>query len=151
MEKWSECCVWIKLIHVENNYVHGVSMLSVIRWECVFDCVVLISACCWVYHWSHPSSNKHINEHINFPQVSIPIEGLVKRQYHTATAIAVSFSQIVVVVFGQFFSDNKLHPGRSDAFLLEFGNYIINVLLFVHWRVWYWCSCMWFRKLLHLL
>ena len=55
----------------------------------------------------------------------------MKRQYHTATAIAVSYSQVVVVVFGgvdEYISDN--HDDREQLMkaatgVLEFGKYII--------------------------
>ena len=58
---------------------------------------------------------------------------MIKRLYHTVTVIAVSSSQVVVVVFGGMYqyvigkSDLK-QSMRSDTNLLEFGNYIIVIV-----------------------
>ena len=54
---------------------------------------------------------------------------MVKRQDHTATAITVSSSQVVVVVFGgldEFISghDDKNQSMKAATVVLEFGNYI---------------------------
>ena len=52
---------------------------------------------------------------------------MVQRQYHTATAIAVSSSQIVVVLFGgvdEWIRDerqDRQQPMKSDTTVLEFG------------------------------
>ena len=53
----------------------------------------------------------------------------MKRQDHTATAITVSSSQVVVVVFGgldEFISghDDKNQSMKAATVVLEFGNYI---------------------------
>ena len=50
--------------------------------------------------------------------------------HHTATAIAVSPSKVVVVVFGGLYElisdrDRYDQPMRSDTSVLEFGNYDI--------------------------
>ena len=69
----------------------------------------------------------HDNNSKLSPQVSIQNEGMVKRQYHTATAIAISSSQVVVVVFGgldEFHSgdDDRQQPIKAATCVLEFGN-----------------------------
>ena len=50
---------------------------------------------------------------------------------HTATAIAVSSSQVVVVVFGGldvYISghDDRQQPMKSSCVVLEFGNYTVQ-------------------------
>ena len=52
---------------------------------------------------------------------------MVKRMFHTATTIAVSFSEVVVVLFGGLDvlirgRDDRLQAMKSDTFMLEFGN-----------------------------
>ena len=57
---------------------------------------------------------------------------MVKRVWHTATAIAVSSSQVVVVVFGGLGEaiidgrDARQQPMKAATVVLEFGNYIVN-------------------------
>ena len=53
---------------------------------------------------------------------------MVKRHHHTATAIAVGSSQVVVVVFGGV--DEYIRHDeaiRSDTVVLEFGNEILII------------------------
>ena len=56
---------------------------------------------------------------------------MVKRVHHTATAIAVSFSQVVVLVFGgldEYIRDDRdfrRQLMKAATTVLEFGNYII--------------------------
>ena len=56
---------------------------------------------------------------------------MVKRLEHTATVIAVSSSQVVVVLFGgldELISDgrdDRQQPMKTATVVLEFGNYII--------------------------
>ena len=57
-----------------------------------------------------------------FPQVTVDYESMIKRTHHTITAITISSSLVVVVMFGGLDSgDNEL----SDAVVLEFGEYTI--------------------------
>ena len=58
---------------------------------------------------------------------------MVKRQCHTVTAIAVSSSQVVVVVFGGLDEyirgrDNRQQPMKAGTFVLEFGNCILIIV-----------------------
>ena len=59
---------------------------------------------------------------------------MVKRQYHTATAIAISSSQVVVVVLGglekfvRINCDYAQQPMKADNAVLVFGNYILIIV-----------------------
>ena len=55
-----------------------------------------------------------------FPQVTVDDESMIKRCEHTITAITISSSLVVVVVFGGW-----SHDVLSDTVVLEFGEYTI--------------------------
>ena len=57
-----------------------------------------------------------------FPQVIVDDESMIKRQHHTITAITISSSLVVVVVFGG--RDSAFGNVLSDTVVLEFGEYI---------------------------
>ena len=57
-----------------------------------------------------------------FSQVTVDYERMIKRSQHTITAIPISSSLVVVVVFGGVSSDNN---ELSDTVVLEFGEYTI--------------------------
>ena len=58
-----------------------------------------------------------------FPQVTFDDESMIKRREHTITAITISSSLVVVVVFGgRVFTFAK---ELSDTVVLEFGEYAI--------------------------
>ena len=59
-----------------------------------------------------------------FPQVTIDDESMIKRREHTITAITISSSLVMVVVFGGRDIGNVL----SDTVVLEFGEYITIVM-----------------------
>ena len=58
-----------------------------------------------------------------FPQVTVDDESMIKRNEHTITAITISSSLVVVVVFG---GESSSHDRvvLSDTVVLEFGEYI---------------------------
>ena len=63
-----------------------------------------------------------------FPQVTVDDESMIKRSEHTITAITISSSLVVVVVFGgmTFDGDNtSLVDDLLDTVVLEFGEYTI--------------------------
>ena len=62
-----------------------------------------------------------VNTMNTFPQVTIDDESMIKRRHHTITAITISSSLLVVVVFGGFAS---IRDVLSDTVVLEFGEYI---------------------------
>ena len=53
-----------------------------------------------------------------FPQVTVDDESMIKREDHTITAITISSSLVVVIVFGGLSSSD-------NTFVLEFGKYTI--------------------------
>ena len=61
-----------------------------------------------------------VNTMNTFPQVTVDDESMIKRSQHTITAITISSSLVVVVVFGGV-SSGVL----SDTVVLEFGEYTI--------------------------
>ena len=61
-----------------------------------------------------------VNTMNTFPQVTVDDENMIWRTEHTITAITISSSLVVVVVFGGW-SNVKL----SDTVVLEFGEYTI--------------------------
>ena len=62
-----------------------------------------------------------------FPQVTVDDESMIRRSLHTITAITISSSLVVVVVFGGEFSSDNMTSVRmlSDTVVLEFGEYAI--------------------------
>ena len=58
-----------------------------------------------------------------FPQVAVDDEYMITRSEHTITAITISSSLVVVVVFGGVYGDDL-----SDTVVLEFGEYYIIVM-----------------------
>ena len=58
-----------------------------------------------------------------FPQVTVDEESMIKRSLHTFTAITISSSLVVVVVFGG--RDSAFGNVLSDTVVLEFGEYTI--------------------------
>ena len=62
-----------------------------------------------------------------FPQVTVDDESMIRRSLHTITAITISSSLVVVVVFGgEFSSDNMTSfTALSNTVVLEFGKYTI--------------------------
>ena len=54
-----------------------------------------------------------------FPQVTVDDESMIKRNQHTITAITISSSLVVVVVFGERPSGDRF----EDTAVLEFGEY----------------------------
>ena len=63
-----------------------------------------------------------VNTMNTFPQVTVDDESMIKRYKHTITAITISSSLVVVVVFGGW-NDGVM----SDTVVLEFGEYTIVV------------------------
>ena len=63
-----------------------------------------------------------VNTMNTFPQVTVDDESMIKRSQHTITAITISSSLVVVVVFGGRSSSKNV---LSDTVVLEFGEYII--------------------------
>ena len=57
-----------------------------------------------------------------FPQVTVDDESMIKRRYHTITAITISSSLVVVVVFG---GKSSGYNELSDTVVLEFGEHTI--------------------------
>ena len=57
-----------------------------------------------------------------FPQVTVDDESMIKRNEHTITAITISSSLVVVVVFGGVSSSEDV---LSDTVVLEFGEYTV--------------------------
>ena len=57
-----------------------------------------------------------------FPQVTVDDESMIRRSLHTITAITISSSLVVVVVFG---GSGSRHNVLSDTVVLEFGEYTI--------------------------
>ena len=57
-----------------------------------------------------------------FPQVAVDDESMIRRKEHTITAITISSSLVVVVVFG---GRRASHNVLSDTVVLEFGEYTI--------------------------
>ena len=67
-----------------------------------------------------------------FPQVYVEDESMIKRSDHTITAITISSSLVVVVVFGGVCPFNNalsivLSDKLSDTVVLEFGEYTIVI------------------------
>ena len=62
-----------------------------------------------------------------FPQVTVDDESMIRRSLHTITAITISSSLVVVVVFGgELSSDNMTSfTALSNIVVLEFGRYAI--------------------------
>ena len=58
-----------------------------------------------------------------FPQITVDDESMIKRNEHTITAITISSSLVVVVVFGGRNSGNG--EVLSDTVVLKFGEYTI--------------------------
>ena len=58
-----------------------------------------------------------------FPQVTVDDEYMITRSEHTITAITISSSLVVVVVFGGVYGDDL-----SDTVVLEFGEYYVIVM-----------------------
>ena len=63
-----------------------------------------------------------VNTMNTFPQVTVDDESMIRRSLHTITAITISSSLVVVVVFGGEFSSVDVLP---DTVVLEFGEYTI--------------------------
>ena len=63
-----------------------------------------------------------VNTMNTFPQVTVDDESMIKRYEHTITAITISSSLVVVVVFGGESSSGDV---LSDTVVLEFGEYTI--------------------------
>ena len=59
-----------------------------------------------------------VNSMNTFPQVTVDDESMIKRSQHTITAITISSSLVVVVVFGGWSSSD-------NTVVLEFGEYTI--------------------------
>ena len=58
-----------------------------------------------------------------FPQVTVDAESVIRRSLHTITAITISSSLVVVVVFGG--ESSRSSDVLSDTVVLEFGEYTI--------------------------
>ena len=63
-----------------------------------------------------------VNTMNTFPQVTVDDESMIKRSQHTITAITISSSLVVVVVFG---GESSISDVLSDTVVLEFGEYTI--------------------------
>ena len=61
-----------------------------------------------------------VNTMNTFPQVTVDDKIMIVRSEHTITAITISSSLVVVVVFGGVYGDDL-----SDTVVLEFGEYTI--------------------------
>ena len=64
-----------------------------------------------------------VNTMNTFPQVTVDDESMIKRIEHTITAITISSSLVVVVVFGG--ESSRSSDVLSDTVVLEFGEYTI--------------------------
>ena len=65
-----------------------------------------------------------VNTMNTFPQITVEDESMIKRYNHIITAITISSSLVVVVVFGGW-SIVEL----SDTVVLEFGEYAILIVM----------------------
>ena len=60
-----------------------------------------------------------------FPQVTVDDVSMIKRSEHTITAITISSSLVVVVVFGG--RDSGIGNVLSDTVVLKFGEYTLVI------------------------
>ena len=65
-----------------------------------------------------------VNTMNTFPQVTVDDESMIRRSQHTITAITISSSLVVVVVFGGLSYSGGLLALFSNTEVLEFGEYI---------------------------
>ena len=65
-----------------------------------------------------------VNTMNTFPQVTVDDKSMIKRSGHTITAITISSSLVVVVVFGGNFL-----TVFSDTVVLEFGEYNYTIVM----------------------
>ena len=65
-----------------------------------------------------------VNTMNTFPQVTVDDKSMIKRSDHTITAINISSSLVVVVVFG---GESSNGDDLSDTVVLEFGEYTVVI------------------------
>lgn len=136
---WQYICEGIIIIcDVYHNESPIVGYIMGTGWEfdpLVYPQVVCVVGCTWLLALiaSLLVTGQWQQQWTHFPQVSIRIEEIGKRLGHTATAIAVSSSQVVVVVFGGLDElirdgDGRQQPMKAATVVLEFGNYILIIV-----------------------
>lgn len=141
---WQYICEGIIIIcDVYHNESPIVGYIMGTGWEfdpLVYPQVVCVVGCTWLLALitSLLVTGQWQQQWTHFPQVSIHSEEMVKRLYHTATAIAVSSSQVVVVVFGGLDEYIRGHgdrqqPMKAATVVLEFGNYQLLRGTPTHW------------------